>query len=145
MANMKPTALLSALLGCALLWTVCAAAAQQEKIFESGEGADFTLTQPTKAGDLTLQPGAYILRLRVSEGRHLIRFMRVEESLEFRATRIFTGWYTDTRETKAGEAECRMEPLGATVQATEVTTASGDGMPRITKVMVKGKADVCIF
>jgi hypothetical protein len=142
---MKLKALLLAFLGCALLWTVCASAAQRERILENDDEGDITLTQSTKAGDLTLLPGAYVVRLRVSGDRHSIRFMRVEKSQEFRVTRIFTGWYTDTREYNAGEVECRMEPLGATVQATEVTTASQDGMPRITRVMVKGKAGVCLF
>lgn len=146
MTGMRLNALSWAVLGCALLRTSSAAAAQKETVLQSNEDGEITLTQPTKAGDVTLQPGAYLVQLRGSGDRHFIRFMRVEESLEFRATRIFTGWYTDTREHNAGDVECRVvEPLGATVQAATVTIASENAMPRVTRVMVRGEAGVCIF
>jgi hypothetical protein len=142
---MKWRSLLAAVLGCGLLGTTSPTAAQKQEILESNEDGEIMFTQPTKAGNVTLQPGAYLVQLRGSADRHFIRFMRVEESLEFRATRIFTGWYTDTREHNAGDVECRVEPLGATVQATTVTIASENAMPRITRVMVKGEAGVCTF
>ena len=142
---MKLKALRLAVFACALLTTVCAASAQDETVLQSNEDDEITITLPVRAGDVTLQPGSYALQLRSSGGRHFIRFMRVEESLEFRVTRIFTGWYTDTREYKAGDVACRMQPLGATVQATTAKIESNDGMPRITSVMVRGKAAVCNF
>lgn len=144
--DMKTKTLFGAALGCVLVSTVlAAAAATQETVLQSNEDGEIMFTQPTKAGNVTLPPGAYLVQLRGSGDRHFMRFMRVEESLEFRATRIFTGWYTDTREHNAGDVDCRVEPLGATVQATTVTIAGENAMPRITRVMVKGKAGVCIF
>jgi hypothetical protein len=128
-----------------LLWAVSAATAQKEVTPQSDQDDEIILTQPTRAGNATLLPGAYVLEDHVSGGRHFIRFMLVEKSQELRVTRIFTGWYTDTREYKAGEVECRVKPLGATVQATTVTFAAEVGTPQITSVMVKGRAGVCIF
>jgi len=143
--EMKQKALLLAVLGCALLWTVSAAAAQKETVLRSGEEGEITLTQPTKVGDMTLPPDTYVVQHRVSGGRHFIRFMQIEKLQALRVTRAFTGWYTYTEKNNAGEIKCRVEPLGATVQATTVTIATENGAPRITRVLIKGEDDVHIF
>jgi len=147
--KMKLKALLSAVLGCALVWPVSAAAAQKEIELKSGEEHveedEIALTQPTKVGDITLQPDTYVLQHHLSGGQHFIRFMQVRKSRELLLTRTYTGWYTHTKLNKVAEINCRMEPLGAKVQATTVTIATENGTPRITQVMIKGKAAACAF
>jgi hypothetical protein len=143
--ELKAKALLLAFLGCALLGTISSAAAQKETVLESNDEGEVTLTQPTKVGDLTLQPDTYVVQHRVSGGRHFIRFMQVVKTRDLRVTRTYTGWYTHTELKNAGETKCRVEPLGAKAQATTVTVATENGAPRITRVMIKGKADAYVF
>ncbi len=144
---MKPKSWLLAVLGCVLLWRVSSTAAlpQEEKVLQSNDEGEIALTQPTKVGELTLQPDTYVVQHRVSEGQHFIRFMQVTKSERLRVTRVFSGWYTYTEQNNAGEVKCRMEPLGANVQATTVTIASENGASRITQVMIKGEAAVYVF
>lgn len=146
-AERGSAAWLLSVLGCALLWTVSAASAspQREEVLQSNEEGEIVLTRPTRVGDMTLPPDTYVVQHRVSGGRHFIRFMQVRKSRELLLTRTYTGWYTHTKLNKVAEINCRMEPLGAKVQATTVTIATENGTPRITQVMIKGKAAACAF
>ncbi len=146
---MKPKALLLAVLGCVLLWTIAAAAAQGQKekqeVIKSGTEGEITLTQPTKVGDVTLQPDTYVVQHRVSGNQHFVRFMQIKKLHELNVAPESTGWYTYTEENKAGEIKCRVEPAGTTAQETSVTMTMEDGTPRITRVMIKGEDDVHII
>lgn len=144
---MKPKALLLAALSCLLLWTIYAAAAppQKKEVLKSGKEGEITLTQPTKVGDVTLQPGTYVVQHRVSDKQHFVRFMQLEKLRELNLTPAATGWYTYTKENNAGEIKCRVEPAAATAQETTVTMAMEDGTPRITQVVIKGENDTHIF
>jgi len=138
---MKPKALLLAILGCALLWTVSAAAApgHHDKTMKTGKKGEITLTQPTKVGDTTLQPGTYVVQHRVSGNDHFVRFMELKKLQELMPGGEGAGWYTYTQENNAGEVKCKVEPAGATIQATTVTVANVGGSPRITKIAIKGE------
>jgi hypothetical protein len=140
-------ALLQASLACALLWTVSAAAAQQREVLTSGEKNQITLTQPATVGDLNmvLQPGVYVLEPRVSDGRHLMRFLLVEEFHRIRVSRAYTGWQTYTEQVKQGDVECRTEPLGAAFQETTVTIVKESGRQRMVAATIKGKAERYVF
>lgn len=133
-----PVLLIAATLGFASAW-----AAQKEQV-ESNDEGEITLTRPVKVGELTLAPGTYLLQGKVSGGRHVIRFMQVKKVEKFMATRVYTGWYTETEEHEAGEAACRLDPLGATVQSTTMTLAGKDETAQVTQVMIKGEDHVHI-
>jgi hypothetical protein len=148
---MKPKAVV-AVLCCTLLWALSADAqkqlsadAQKEPTIQSDENGEIKLTQPTKVGDLTLQPATYVLEHHVTRRQDFIRFMQVKRERKLMVTRAYTGWYTDRELIKAGEAKCRMEPLGAKAQASTVNIANEDGTLRITQATVKGKAAVYVF
>jgi hypothetical protein len=135
---MRPKALLLAILGCALLWTVSAAAApgQKAETLKTGKKGEITLKQATKVGDITLQPGTYVVQHRVSGDNHFVRFMELKKLQELNVAPESMGWYTYTAENNAGEIKCRVEPAGTTI---DVTTVTEDGGPRITKVAIKGE------
>lgn len=154
--EVKPRALLVAILGCALLWAVSADAqkqmsgqtpadGQKETVIQSDENGEITLTQPTKVGDLTLQPASYVLQLHESRGQHLVRFMKAEETRKLLVTRAYTGWHNETELIKAGDVKCRVEPLSAKSPASTVKLANENGTLRITQATIKGKAAVYVF
>lgn len=138
---MRAGSLLSAVLGCTLLLSV-AVNAQQQTVITSDENGEITLTQPTRAGNLTLQPGLYAVKYHASHGQPFIRFFKVQRTQELSLKRSYTGWYTATELIKAGEARCRVQPLRSKIQATAVKIASENGTARITQVMIKGKRAV---
>ncbi len=146
---MKLKTLLFAILGCALLWTVSAAAVpgqkEKETVMKTGKEGEITLTQPTKVGDVTLQPDTYVVQHRVSGNQHFVRFMQIKKLQELNVAPESAGWYTYTEQNKAGEIKCRVEPAGTTVQETMVDISTASGVPRITRVAIKGEDDWHIF
>lgn len=143
---MKPRALLLAILGCALLWTISAAAApgQKNETLKTGKKGEITLTQATQIGSTTLQPDTYVVQHRVSGQDHFVRFIQLKKLQEL-AIGEGAGWYTYTQENNAGEVKCRVEPAGAKIEATTVTVASEGGSPRITQVAIKGENVLHVF
>jgi hypothetical protein len=143
---MKPRALLLAILGCALLWTISAAAApgQKNETLKTGKKGEITLTQATQIGGTTLQPDTYVVQHRVSGQDHFVRFIQLKKLQEL-AIGEGAGWYTYTQENNAGEVKCRVEPAGAKIEATTVTVASEGGSPRITQVAIKGENVLHVF
>lgn len=142
---MKPKALLLAVLGCVLLWTVSAAAApgQKTETLKTGKKGEITLKQPTKIGDTTLQPGTYVVQHRVSGNDHFVRFMEMKKLTELNVAPESMGWYTYTAENNAGEIKCRVEPAGAKADVTTVTVTENGA--RISKVAIKGEDVVHVF
>jgi hypothetical protein len=138
---MKSKALLLAILGCALLWTVSAAAApgHHDKTMKTGKKGEITLTQPTKLGDTTLQPGTYVVQHRVSGNDHFVRFTELKKLQELMPSGEGAGWYTYTAENNAGEIKCQVKPQAGAIAATTVTIATDSGSPRITQVAIKGE------
>jgi hypothetical protein len=134
---MKTRTLIFAGLSLLLLWTVTAAAAseQKEHAVTVGKKGEITLTQPTKVGDTVLQPDTYVVQHRVSDGHHFVRFVELKQ---FEA-QTNEGNYTYTDEEKAGEIKCRVEPATAAIKETTVYTVIDNGVPRITKVDIKGE------
>jgi hypothetical protein len=144
--EMKSRALLLAVLGCVLLWTISTAAAPgpKDKTLKTGKKGEITLTQATKVGDLTLQPGTYVVQHRVSGDHHFVRFIELKTLTALDVSPETMGWYTYTAENNAGEIKCRVEPAGKSIEATTVTVA-GDGGPKITRVAIKGESVVHVL
>jgi len=139
---MKAKTLLLAVLGCALLWTVSASALpgqHHDKTMKTGKKGEITLTQPTKIGDITLQPGTYVVQHRVSGNNHFVRFMELKKLTELNVAPESMGWYTYTQENNAGEIKCQIKPAGTTIEATTVTVKSDGGSPQVTQVAIKGE------
>jgi hypothetical protein len=144
---MKSKALVMVVLGCALLWTATAAAApgQKEQKIKTGKKAEITLTQVTTVGDLTLQPGKYAVQHRMSGNDHFMHFTLLKPVVDLNMVAETMGWYTRTEEVDAGEAKCRIEPAGTTIEATAAPVATQDGSPEITEVSIKGENVVHVF
>jgi hypothetical protein len=133
---------LMAILGCVLLWTVSASALpgqQHDKTMKTGKKGEITLTQPTKLGDITLQPGTYVVQHRVSGNDHFVRLTELKKLQELMPGGEGAGWYTYTQENNAGEVKCKVEPAGKTIQATTVTVANESGGPRVAQIAIKGE------
>lgn len=146
---MKRKHLLFSILGCALLWTLYAAAApgpqNHEKVLRSDKVGEVTLTQATMVGNVMLEPDMYVIQHRVAGSQHFIRFMQVKTLHELNITPETTGWYTYTEDNNAGEINCRIAPLGRVAQETLAHVANESGTPRITRVAIKGEGDWHIF
>lgn len=144
---MKAKALLLAILGGALLWTIAAAAApgQKEEVMKAGKEGEITLTQPTKVADITLPPDTYVVQHRTSGNEHFVRFMQIKKLHDLNLVPETTGWYTYTEKNNVGEIKCRIEPAGATAQVTAVDIVNENGVPRITRVEIKGEDDWHVF
>jgi hypothetical protein len=142
---MRKRSFLLVVFGCAVLLVDSAHGSQKQSIIAGSDHDEITLTQATQAGTLTLQPDTYVVQHHASHGQDSIRFMRVKQSQKLRLSRAYTGWYTDTDLIKAGEVRCRVRPLSAKAQATAATVVTEGGKPRITEVMIKGKAAMYEF
>ena len=144
---MKSKALLMVVLGSALLWTIAVAAApgQKEQNLTTGKKAEITLTQATKIGDLTLQPGTYLVQHRMSGNDHFMKFTQLKEVQDLNLASETTGWYTREERINAGEVKCRVEPAGATNAATSAPVVTQDGSPEITEVAIKGENVLHVF
>lgn len=146
---MKPKTLLLAIVGSLLLWMVSATTAlgqkEKETVLKTGKEGEITLTQPTKVGDVTLQPDTYVVQHRASGNQHFVRFVQLKKLQALNLTPESMGWYTYTERDKAGEIKCRVEPTGKTFQETMVDVATQGGTPQITRVAIKGEDDWHIF
>ena len=133
-----------AVLGLSLLWTATAAAAPGQKVhtLKIGKKGEITLSRPTKVGDIVLQPDTYVVQHRVSGSDHFVRFVELKQ-VEAEPTTELP--YTYTEQDKAGELKCRVEPAAGRIKETEVYTTNEGGVPRITKVAIKGEDVLHVF
>ncbi len=135
-----------AVLSSALLWTLAAVAAapqhQHEHAQKVGKRGEITITQPTKVGDRVLQPDTYVAQHRTSGSDHYVRFVELKQ---VESWNVEQGPYTYTERDNAGEIKCRVEPSTAQVKETTVYTVTENGVPRITKVAIKGEDVVHIL
>lgn len=141
---MKTTSLIFASVALLLLWTAAAAAASghKEHALKYGKKGEITLTQPTKLGDIVLQPDTYVVQHRVSGGDHFVRFIELKQVEAQPVTELP---YTYTEQDKAGEVKCRVEPAPGPIKQTAVYTINEGGAPRITKVAIKGEDVLHVF
>lgn len=134
---MKTKRLLMAGVGCLLLSAAAIAAVPQQKQhpLKVGKRGEITLTQQTKVGDKMLQPDTYVIQHRVSGGEHFVRFLELKQ-VEYATTEINN---TYTEQENAGEIKCRVEPTTEPIKETTAYTVNEGGVPRITKVAIKGE------
>lgn len=115
--------------------------AEQPATIQADEQGQFTITLPTKAGDSTLEPGAYAVQHHTSKGKDVIRFMLAKTERELQLTRAYTGWVNKTELVKAAEVMVDARPA-AKAPATTMTIIHDNGIPRVTQITIKGKSAV---
>ena len=124
-----------ALLGVLLIGTFFMAAHSHQgmggdKLLLGQEGF-FTLKTETKFGDTVLKPGNYQLQHVIDGQGHSFTFVDVDA---FRAS--LSG---QNPAATIYAVKCGIEPLKSKVQKTAVTIAPDGGVPRITKIEIKGE------
>lgn len=126
-------------IGCLLLsmTTIAVASEHHDHMLKVGKKGEITLTQPTKVGDMVLQPDTYVVQHRTSGDNHFVRFVELKQVEFSNGETKFTYAEPDN----AGEIKCRVEPAGAKTKETTVSI-SGD---RITKVAIKGEDVMHLF
>lgn len=137
---MKSNVLSIAVLVFVLMWAI-SGEAQQSSAIQADEHGQFTITQPTKAGNLTLQPGTYVVQHHTSQGRDVLRFMLAKTERELSVTWAYTGWENKTELAKVADIPVDLQPA-AKARATTVTITHEDGISRITQVTLKGNSEV---
>lgn len=137
---MKLRILSIAVLVCALTWAV-SGNEQQPSTMQADDHGQFTITQPTKAGNFTLQPGTYVVEHHTFEGKDLIRFMLAKTVRDLQLTRAYTGWVNKTELVKAAEVKVDAS-AAAKAPATTMTITQENGIPRVTRVTIKGSSKV---
>jgi hypothetical protein len=133
-----------ALFTLSLLWTITSAGAstQNEQGVKVGKRGEITLTKPTKVDGIVLQPNSYVIQHRTSRGNHFVRFVELKQVEGQPGTELP---YTYTEADKAGEISCRVEPATETIRETTAYIVTENGVPRITKVAIKGENVVHVF
>ncbi len=132
-------------MGLALLWALTSTAAQsktpEEQALKVGKRGEITLTQPTKVADHVLQRTAYVVQHRDSGADHFVRFLKIvtPDSHNYEVD-VFP--YAGP---VAGEINCRLEPLSAPAKETTAYIVTENGVPRITKVAIKGESAVHVL
>ena len=143
---MRTRKLTLAALGCLLLWTLAAAAApaQKEHALKVGKKGEITLTQKTKVGNIVLQPDTYVIQHRISGDSHFVRFVELKQ-VQTQPINAEQAPYTYTEADKAGELKCRLEPAAGPIEETTAYTVTKNGVPRITRVAIKGEDVFHVF
>lgn len=143
---MRTGKLTLATLGCLLLWTAMAAAAppQKEHALQVGKKGEITLTKQTKVGNVVLQPDTYVVQHRVSHGDHFVRFAELKQ-VQSNPGSCESPPDTYTEQDNVGEVKCRVEPAAGPIRETTVYTVTDGGVPRITKVAIKGEDVIHVF
>lgn len=139
---MKTTRLLLAGIGCLMLSATAIAATPQhgQHALKVGKKGQITLTQQTKAGDKVLQADTYVVQHRVSAGNHFVRFIELKTLQDLNTATESTEWYTYTEPDNVAEIKCQVEPATEPIKKTTVYTINEGGIPRITKVAIKGES-----
>ena len=133
---MRIRTLIFSILGCLLLWTIAVMAdpIHHERAIKVGKKGEITLTRPTKVGGRVLQPGTYVVQHRDSDSEHFVRFLELKEVQRHGARPR-----TYTEQENAGEIRCSVESSPVPIKATTIYTVTEKGVPRITRVAIKGE------
>jgi hypothetical protein len=124
--------------GCAFLIalsiSIAAAKTPDEQALKVGKRGEITLTQATYAGDQVLPPASYVIQHRDSGNDHFVRFLTIVMPEQHNDEDVFA--YAGP---VAGEIKRRMESAAASVKETTAYIVTENGVPRITKVAIKGE------
>ncbi len=112
-------------------------AADQEQVLKVGQKGGITLSTETKAGDLTLKPGSYMVQHRVEGSDHFVHFTE--------RTKEYPYYRSGLPKAHPGEVKCRLEPLKAKASQTTVHLMKEDGVMRVTKIIIRGENVAHLF
>lgn len=102
-----------------------------------GKTGEFTLTAKTKIGGVALKPGKYLVRHRVEGTRHRIHFSWLKGASNPAALVQVVEWPV--------EVACRVEPLEAKASSTALFLNYENGVPRITRIEIRGERVAHVF
>ena len=122
------------------LWAVAFAqtSTNQTKV---GKTDDITLSSTTKVGNLTLQPGHYILQHKSSHGTHAMHFVSFTPYSGNGKAHTYFG----SNRTDVGNVKCKLDPLNAKIKKTQVFLAEENGVKRISRIEIKGENVAHLF
>jgi hypothetical protein len=118
----------------ALSISIAAAKTPEEKALKVGKRGEITLTQATHAGEQILPPASYVVQHRDSGSEHFVHFHTIVTPEPTNESYFYP--YVGP---VAGEIKCRMESTAVPVTETTVYIVTENGIPRITKVAIKGE------
>jgi len=118
----------------ALSISIAGAKTPEEQALKVGKRGEITLTQSTHAGNQVLPPASYVIQHRDSGNDHFVRFLTVVTPEQHNDEDVFA--YAGP---VAGEINCRMESAAAAVKETTAYIETENGVPRITKIAIKGE------
>lgn len=105
----------------------------KQQTLKTGKKGEIVLNQETKAGDLTLQPGSYLVQHRVEGEDHFVHFTKMSKGNPYSPGLTYP-------KSHEGEIKCRIEPLSSKVAETKVILGPGeDGTYRIQRIEIAGE------
>lgn len=115
---------------------VATGSAAGEEELKVGKRDDVEFLGEVRVGEATLRPGTYRIQHRVEGADHYVRFQPLATATPS-AHKTATG--TDVPAGEAVEVKCRLQPLGAKVQATTLHLLNEAGGRRLARVLIRGE------
>lgn len=116
---------------------VAAGTEHKDKALPVGKTGEITLTTRTKIGGVALKPGRYLVRHRVEGTSHRIHFTWLKGASDLFAPVKAVEWPV--------EEACRVEPLSAKASSTSLFLTYESGVPRITRIEIRGERVAHVF
>ena len=104
----------------------------KQQTTKTGKKGKIVLPQVTKAGDLTLPPGTYLVQHRVEGDDHFVHFTKMSEAAP--------GSYSVYPKSHEGEIKCTIESLSSKATRTSVILEKqDDGTYRVLRIEIAGE------
>lgn len=117
--------------------SVAATGEHENRALTRGKTGEFTLTTKTKIGGVYLKPGNYLVRHRIEGTSHRIHFSWLKGASNPLGLVQVVEWPV--------EVACRVEPLEAKTSSTALTLKYEGGVPRITRIEIRGENVAHVF
>ena len=105
----------------AIILALAAPAIAENPMPPAGKRVTITLVSEAKIGNLTLQPGEYVMEHQMKGDQHFVKF------------------YPAQGRGERGEVACKMQPLPKKVADTAVFTNEEGGVRHITRIEMRGE------
>ena len=125
-----------------LLLNIALAFAANEQVIKVGKKGDVTFNDPTQVGDITLPPGHYVFRHRVSGDDHFVKFVGAKEMHHYGTSMTTT---MQMGPTTSKEIKCTVEPLNQKVKQTAIYSDNSAGTRKVTRIEVAGENVAHVF
>lgn len=138
----NPLVLTLSVMAAVLLLNITIAFAANEQVVKVGKKGDVTFNEPTQVGDITLPPGHYVFKHRVSGDDHFVNFVGAKEMHHAGSSMTTT---MQTGPTTSQEIKCTVEPLNQKVKQTSIHSYNSSGMRKVTRIEVAGENVAHVF